>query len=153
MQKIKKWLLEPDFRVLVLYRMSEKFKKKNSSFFSVCSLLIRNHLKVKYSVEFNNIYPIGSGMKLFHFHGIVIGYGVRIGENVNIYNNVTIGGKRTATGTQYPQIGNNVTIYPGVRIIGGIKIGDNVIIGPNAVVYKDLEESQIVVCSNYKVLK
>ncbi len=141
---IKKYLFEPDYRVMVLYRLSERWLKKKR-LLKFLAHRIRRHLKVKYCIEFNNISDIGEGLKIFHFNGIVIGHGCVIGKNVTIYNSVTLGGKRDAERTIYPTIGDNVIIYPGARVIGGIKIGDNSIIGPNVVVYKDVPDGAVVV--------
>ena len=148
---IVNYFLNPNVRVLYFYRLSERIRPKNR-LLRVFSTLIRNHLKVKYSVEFNNVNKIGSGFKIYHFNGIVIGAGVVIGDNLTLYNNVTLGGKRLDDRTEYPVIGNNVTIYPGARIIGGIYVGDGAIVGPNVVLYKDLQPNEVAVAANYITL-
>ena len=61
-------------------------------------------------------------------------------ENCTVYQQVTIGQKNG----EYPVIGNNVTIYPGARILGGITVGDNSIIAPNSVVIHDVSDNDTV---------
>lgn len=78
---------------------------------------------------------------LHHPLGIVVGMGAVIGHNVTIYQGVTIGASRSG---KYPQIGNNVVIYPNATIVGGGEIGDNAIIGANALVIGDVPANTIV---------
>jgi serine O-acetyltransferase len=149
---LKKYILEPQYRVLKLYRLSGVLANKNR-FSRLISLLILNHLKVKYAIEFNNVNPIGVGLKIFHFNGVVIGHGCIIGDDLTLYNNVTIGGKRIGGIIKYPVIGNNVTIYPGARVIGDITIGDGCIIGPNSVVYKSLNKNSVVLNKSMEIIE
>ena len=86
-----------------------------------------------------------------HPLGIVIGKGVSIGNGCRIYQNVTIGLKNE-TDTQYPKIGNNVTIYANSIIIGDIVIGDNTIIGASTVVTKSIPPNSIVAGNPAKII-
>lgn len=149
--RLIEYFLKPNRRVIYLYRLSERIREKNR-FCRVCSTIIRNHLKVKYAIEFNNDERIGSGLQIFHFNGIVIGQGARIGENVKLYNNITVGGRRVDGKIEYPIIGNGVTIYPGARIIGGITVGDNAIVGPNTVLFENLGPGEIAVSAKYQTI-
>ena len=63
-----------------------------------------------------------------------------IGANCKIFHQVTIGEKNGKA----PTIGDNVTIYPGAKIVGGITIGNNAVIGPNSVVVKDVLDNAVV---------
>jgi serine O-acetyltransferase len=63
-----------------------------------------------------------------------------IGDYCHIYQQVTIGNGKNGI----PSIGNNVTIYPGAKVVGGITIGEDVIIGANCVVTKDIPPHSIV---------
>ncbi|WP_172564914.1 serine O-acetyltransferase [Vibrio navarrensis] len=146
--KLKEYIISPHKRVMYYYRLSERFRSKGGVFLTV-SNLIRAHLKIKYSIEFNNNERIGEGLKIYHYNGITIGEGCLIGRDCTIYNQVTIGGKRQSDGiVRYPKIGNRVTIYAGARVIGNIEIGDDVVIGPNTVVFKSIKSGTTVVASN-----
>ena len=80
--------------------------------------------------------------------GVVISKYARFGMNCILYQNVTIGGKdfpgHPANPANYPQIGNNVVIYPGAFIAGPITIGNNCIIGANTVVFGNVPDNCMV---------
>lgn len=84
--------------------------------------------------------------------GLVISKYARLGMNCVLYQNVTIGGKdfpnHQANPANYPQIGNNVVIYPGAFIVGPIKIGNNCIIGANTVVVSDVPDNMMISSGN-----
>lgn len=133
----------PKFRILVLIRLMISTN---------CSLLkewISNKLMIKYGMEIATNIHIGRNLKIEHFNGIVFGLGVKIGNNCTIYQQVTLGQKNG----EYPTIGNNVTIYPGARVIGGITIGDNAIIAPNSVVLHNVSEGEVVAGIPAKAIK
>ena len=89
--------------------------------------------------------------------GLVISKYVKIGKNCIIYQNVTIGGKdfpnHAGNPDHYPQIGDNVVIYPGAFIVGAVKIGNNCIIGANTTVVTDVPENSMVSSSPAKILQ
>lgn len=80
--------------------------------------------------------------------GLVISKYARLGKNCVLYQNVTIGGKdfpgRQGNPVNYPQIGDNVVIYPGAFIVGPVKIGNNCIIGANTVVVSNVPDNSMV---------
>lgn len=84
---------------------------------------------------------IGPGFRLGHISDIAIGGSATIGKRVTIYNGVTIVG---ISGTHLPKIGDDVTIFPGVKIIKPIMIGDNVIIGAMSLCNKDVPSNSIM---------
>ena len=76
-----------------------------------------------------------------------------MGYDCIVYQNVTIGAKDTINylTANYPQIGNNVTIYPNAVIIGDIYIGDNSIIGAGSIVLTDIPPNSIAYGNPAKV--
>ncbi len=76
---------------------------------------------------------IGPGLALPHPVGIVIGEGAVIGSSATIYQHVTVGRARRDQ-PEYPQIGNNVTLYSGAVVAGRAMVCDHTTIGANAVV-------------------
>lgn len=132
---IKSFFFCPRMRVQMLVFWMQQTKSKS------LKKLIRNYLEVKYSIIVATSCTIGSNLKIEHFSGIVIGNKVVIGDNCTIYQQVTLGQKNN----EYPIIGNNVTIYPGAKVLGGIKIGNNSVIGANAVVLNNVPDNAIAV--------
>jgi len=87
---------------------------------------------------------IGKGITFCHTIGVVIGEGVIIGENATIYQNVTIG-TRDGKKYEYPNIGDNITLFAGCVLAGAIDIGDNVTVGANSVLLKSVPENSTVI--------
>jgi serine O-acetyltransferase len=81
---------------------------------------------------------IGSGLKLPHPHGVVIGHGCEIGSDCTILQGVTLGERYTSEGHKYPKIGDNVVIGAGAKLLGGIEVGSRAKIGANSVVLRDI---------------
>lgn len=86
---------------------------------------------------------IGSGLRIYHFGGIVINPIAIIGKNFSIHQGVTIGVKNS----YFDQviIGDNCTLGAGAKVLGNIKIGNNVTVGANAVVMCDVPDNSIAV--------
>lgn len=86
--------------------------------------------------------------------GIFISDRSVIGKNAVIFQGVTIGAVRTKGSKKVgnPTIGDNCYIGAGAKIIGNIKIGNNCRIGANAVVYEDMPDNSIAICSPTKII-
>ncbi len=89
------------------------------------------------------------------FMGIFISDMSEIGKNAVIYQHVTIGADRLVDSDNQgnPVIGDNVYIGAGAKIIGNVKIGNNCRIGANAVVYKDMPDNSVAVCSPTRIIQ
>ena len=116
---------------LRVHVLIEKMRKTR---FGMRKMMITSRLAAKYGVSISLNAVIGDGLLLPHPDGVIIGQNARIGKNCTIYQQVTIGQKNG----EYPTLGDNVTIYPGAKVIGGITVGDQAVIGANAVVLKDI---------------
>ena len=86
---------------------------------------------------------IGGGLQMPHTNGIVVNVGARIGCNCEIFQQVTIGEGKGGC----PEIGNDVSIGPGAKILGGVKIGDGSRIGANALVVRDVPAGSLVLAT------
>lgn len=137
---ILQFLFNVNFQALLSYRIQTRISKWPP----VLRLLV---LPIKILTEYFTSCQIhfdaeiAGGIKLHHCVGIVIGGGTKIGKGCNILQNVTLGTKRLGV-YEFPQIGENVTIYAGAVIVGNINIGDNAIIGANAVVTQHVEKGK-----------
>ncbi|MCM1370920.1 MAG: serine acetyltransferase [Clostridium sp.] len=87
--------------------------------------------------------------------GVFISDRTKIGKNAVIFQQVTIGAVRTKGSKRVgnPIIGDNCYIGAGAKIIGNVRVGDNCRIGANAVVYEDMPDNSIAVCSPTKIIK
>ena len=97
---------------MIKYFKIQKITLIRSFYRSIC---LRSGLDISIDSE------IGSGLKLPHPIGIVIGKGVIIGKNVTIYQNVTLGCNVGSTTPTYPKIPNNCIIGVASIIIGDVK--------------------------------
>lgn len=134
-KRILKFILITNFRIKFCI---EYLSNKNS--IKILKNLCCDYLKYKCLIVLRPCTDIGANIVFPHPQNIIIGINTVIGDNCTIYQDVTIGQNKN----QYPEIGNNVIIYPGAKIIGGVKVGNNAIIGANAVVTKNVPENAIV---------
>jgi serine O-acetyltransferase len=149
---VKSFFMVPSFNAVFWIRVMLVFQKKNTKTSRFFSRLISNKLAVKYGIHFSVlIKEIGTGFRLPHPTGIVIGDGTKIGNNVLILQNVTLG-KKNLNQKGTPIIGDGVSIMAGAVILGEINIGSNSSIGANSVVLKDVPDNSIAVGAPARVL-
>ena len=130
------WILlwYPEFRNLFYFRIKKDYFILSKLLPFICSH--KESLEIKCDVS-----TIGPGLYIQHGTGTL--FAVKsMGKNCWISQGVSIG---YANYTDYPIIGDNVTIAPGAKIFGNIAIGDNSIVGANAVVLKNVPPNCTVV--------
>lgn len=108
---------------------------------------INRRLIFKYGCEIQLGASIGAGLKVTHYHGVVINKCINAGINLRIRQNTTIGiggGKKPVDGIAKIVIGDNVTIGAGSCIISNnLSIGSNVDIGAMSFINKDIPANSI----------
>lgn len=141
-QTISRLLSGLQYRAVLMFRIGQILKVK----IPVLSGIIRRRIAFNYGCHLSLNAKVGLGLRLPHPQGIVIGDAVTIGQNCTIYQQVTLGAKKIgdAQKSQYPIIGDNVTIFSGAKIIGKLEIGNNCIIGANSVVTKSFPPYSII---------
>lgn len=85
--------------------------------------------------------------------GLHIGDFVHISEGVTVGRNFTFSPGVVCTWGGQIQIGDNCTLYPGVKIVKSVNIGNNVIIGANSIVTHDIPDNAIAVGIPAKIIK
>jgi serine O-acetyltransferase len=99
-----------------------------------CFWLFRTPLLVLFGIDVGWGASFGSGLRLPHPTGIVIGGGVRVGDDVTLYHHVTLGAKHDG----YPRLGESVIVWPGAIIVGDIVIGESSVVGASVFVDRDV---------------
>lgn len=151
------WYRRAGFWITVTYRFGVWADSMPSIFLRIPMSLLYLFLKTLLGLFTVNIFlwagrngaRIGPGFHLVHPSNVLIGRGVEIGERCQIYHEVTLGtGQIPGT----PKVGNQVTIYPGARLLGGIVVGDHSMIGANCVVTKDVPPESIILAAPSRVI-
>ncbi len=147
-------LVKSGVQALIFYRFYHKlYKIKLRLLAEICS-------RINFFFNGADIDPaaeIGSGCRIWHSAGVVIGRGVRVGNNVSIFSNVVMGGIGHSIFHHgelgYPEIGNNVILYTNVTILGPVKIGDNSVIGAHSLVLDSIPANCLAAGSPAKIIK
>lgn len=101
-----------------------------------------NKMQNKYSLHIP-INTCGRGLKVMHLGPILINGMVRIGRDCSIHINTALVAGGGDDGV--PTLGNGCVICVGAVICGAVQVADDVVIGANAVVNRDVMESDITV--------
>jgi serine O-acetyltransferase len=95
--------------------------------------------------------PVGPGLRIHHFGGIVIHEGARIGANCTLRHGVTIG-DREPDGP-VPVLEDDVEVGAYAQILGGIRIGRGARIGALSVVLADVPAGATAVGNPARVIE
>lgn len=129
------FVLYPEFRSTVYYRLRNRFRIIPSLFFKGQTSCYITSPK------------IGKGLSLIHGFSTIINC-ESMGKNNIVFQQVTIGWSRE----RKPTIGNGCVFCCGCLVLGGIKIGNNVTVGAGAVVVKDVPDNVIVAGNPAKII-
>ena len=147
-------MVKPGVQALIFYRFYHWIYKIK------LRLIAEIFCRINFFINGAEIDPdaeIGSGCRIWHSAGVVIGRGVKIGNNVSIFSNVTLGGLGHTIfhhgKSGYPVIGNNVILYTNVTVLGPVKIGDNTAIGAHSLVLKSIPKNCLAAGNPVKIIK
>ncbi len=151
---IRVLLVKPGVQALLFYRFYHKlYKIKLRLLAEICARI--NFLFTGAEIDPGS--KIGSGCRIWHTAGVIIGRGVEIGENVSIFSNVVLGGLGHSIFHHgkpgYPRIGDNVNLYTNVTILGPVKVGNNTTIGAHSLVLDSIPGNCLAVGNPAKVIK
>lgn len=147
---IFKYLYYPDFRAVVLFRISQLLYRHRISRPLAYLVTMLNDLVT--GVWIGPRVEAGPGLFLGHPRGLVVNPDTRIGSYCAIMQRVTLGGPNVTIG-DCVEINAGAQIVSNVRGSGMLTIGDNVIIGAGAVVVKDVPSESVVVGVPGRVVK
>lgn len=133
--------LDPTLEAIFYYRLSRAhyLHDANNQLLPFLSALMR----IRTGIELYYSTSIGSGLKIMHGVGSVVGPRYKIGDNFSLYQGVTIGHGKQYSPEDTVTIGDNVILFAGSKVLGNVVIGNNVQVGANAVVVSDLESNAI----------
>lgn len=136
----------PAFRFTVWLRICFVIRKNKlrKILFLPFARIIYNHYKYKYGFDIPYSIPIGPGLLIFHFGGIVFNPS-SCGKNMTLSHCTTVGMTIINGKKYFPVIKDNVYLAPGSKVIGNITINNNSVVGTNAVVTKSTNENDILV--------
>ena len=134
-----------------LLRYEEYYYNKNGKLNRALAFIIRfqkDKLGRKLGFEIpRNVF--GPGLRIIHIGSIIINSGCIIGKNCTLYNDINIGIHNGIC----PNLGDNISIYPGAKIFGEVVLANNIVIGANSTVTKSCyTDSAILVGSPAKEL-
>jgi len=132
---LRAWFISPQVQAVWLYRLSACCARRRG--LGLLSKYFNLRLIHRYGCHISPRARIGRGLSLPHPTGIVIGIGVQVGDDVTIYQGVTLG-VRSKGRSEYPRIGDGVTLYAGAVVVGGVTVGNQAVVGANAVVTDDV---------------
>ena len=136
--RIRVIFLSPGLSAVLLFRIQDYLFK--AKMLPLAYLIHRLNL-ILHGIDILPGAKVGSGLRIDHPVGIVIGAGSRIGENCIIMQNVTIGTRHLTAekyNDEFPEVGHDVTIGAGAVVLGGVKLGSHCKIGANSVILADV---------------
>lgn len=151
---ISYYLFNPNFRILLNYRIGRFFYNKEFRIFKTLAKYYRMRLITKRNCDISYKCYIGKNLRLPHPLGIVIGEGVVIKDNVTLWQHVTLGNSGKCRNLNcYPVIENNVRIYSSANVVGNITVGEYSIVAANAFVNKNIPRLSTAIGIPAKVFK
>lgn len=145
-----KYLYYPDFRALILFRLSQLlYGMRVTRPFSYLLTMLNDLVT---GVWIGPKVQAGPGLFLGHPRGLVVNPSTKIGSYCAIMQRVTLGGPNVTIG-DYVEINAGAQIISNARGNARLHVGNNVIVGAGAVVVKDVPSESVVVGVPAKVVK
>lgn len=139
---VGKYLYYPDFRALLIFRLSQLFYRWRP--LRPLAYLLTNLNDLLHGVWIGPRVQIGPGLFLGHPRGLVVNPTARIGKCCAILQQVTIGGPNVEIG-DYVEINAGAKIISNARGAGRLRVGNHAVIGAGAVVVKDVPDGGVAV--------
>ena len=137
--------LNGDQYCMFLYFVSREAFLMDSEIFYLKLSLLNKHL---FSIDLFGHIEMPDIFQLVHPLGTIIGR-ANFSNYLVIYQGVTIGGVHSATGIDYPVIGEKVVCFSNCSIIGKAFIENNTVIGANTTIVGGRFNSGSTILGNY----
>ena len=134
--------LYPTVHAVAIYRFTHFLYQRNWFFLSRFISQIARFLT---GIEIHPGAKIGKNFFIDHGMGVVIGETTEIGDNMTLYQGVKLGGTGKDTGKRHPTLEDHVTVGSGAKILGPIVIKEGTRVGANSVVLSDTKPHTTVV--------
>jgi len=121
-QALIAWVANPGFALACHYRLAHWAVTRGRAG-RILALFIERRMIAHFACHVSARARIGPGLRLPHPVGIVIGEAVVIGPDATVYHGVTLGRQRTHD-TDYPRVGDRVTLFCGATLLGPVVIDD-----------------------------
>lgn len=121
-------------------RKCEYYFNNKNNFLKYILYIYHKLLLHKICSSFCSEIPInvfGKGLVIWHAERIIVNANTKVGDFCSISSGVVI----AQAHNKCPIIGNNVELMVDSKVLGGIYVADNVRIGANALVLKDIYDS------------
>jgi serine O-acetyltransferase len=142
-----------DYRLHILLLLRTGCFLRGKFVVSLFCPFIKYLILVLYSSDLSFQADYGSELRFGHPVGIVIGQRAKIGNKCTIFQRVTLGAVGGGKKTEYPTIGDNVTIYPNSTIVGNINVGKGAIIAAHSFVNESVVPGCVVGGVPAKIIK
>lgn len=136
--------LRPESNAVYLIRKNQYYGRKKGRIYKAIQKLTELKLLRKYGIYVHPQSDIGTGLRIYHPHGVFI-TNVKIGDCFTVYQNCTVGVKHTGEVQREicPDIGDNVTMYSGSSIIGSLYVADGTVLASNSCLTKSTEKNGV----------
>ena len=140
--RIETMLTYPGLHAVWAYRMAHRLWEQDHR---LAARLVSSGARRITGVDIHPAATLGQGLFIDHAVGVVIGETAEVGEDVTIYPGVTLGGTSLERGKRHPTVGDRVVIGAGAKVLGPLLVGDDARIGANSVVVRDVPAGSVVV--------
>ena len=140
----------PGLHALLIHRISHWLWQQGWKWFARWLSTLARWLT---GIEIHPGAKIGRRFFIDHGMGVVIGETAEIGEDVTLYPGVTLGGTSWNKGKRHPTLENGVIVGAGAKILGPFTVGQGAKVGSNAVVTREVPAGATIVGIPGRIVK
>ena len=135
-------LTYPGVHAIIWHRLAHRLWRRGHRF---AARFLAWWARALTNVDIHPAARIGERFFIDHGAGVVIGETAQIGNDVTLYPGVTLGGTSWKAGKRHPTLEDGVLVGCGAKILGPITIGHGARVGANSVVVEPVAPGMTVV--------